>query len=40
MGASEVSLIIGGMTCGACAARIQYRLNKLDGVEATVNYAV
>ena len=36
---AEVSLLIGGMTCGACAARIERRLNLLDGVEARVNYA-
>jgi Cu+-exporting ATPase len=34
-----VSIAIDGMTCGACAARIERRLNTLDGVEATVNYA-
>ena len=34
-----MSLVIGGMTCGACAARIEQRLNLLDGVEARVNYA-
>ena len=34
-----MSLVIGGMTCGACAARIEKRLNQLDGVEARVNYA-
>ena len=34
-----VRLDIGGMTCASCAARIEKRLNKLDGVEATVNYA-
>jgi P-type Cu+ transporter len=33
------SIAIGGMTCGACAARIERRLNDLDGVTATVNYA-
>ncbi|MGA8520860.1 MAG: heavy metal-associated domain-containing protein, partial [Pseudonocardiaceae bacterium] len=27
------------MTCAACAARVERRLNKLDGVTATVNYA-
>ena len=27
------------MTCASCAARITKRLNKLDGVEASVNYA-
>jgi len=32
-------LIVGGMTCGSCAARIERRLNRLDGVTATVNYA-
>jgi len=36
---SRVELSIGGMTCAACAARIEKRLNKLDGVTATVNYA-
>ena len=35
----EAELVIGGMTCGACAARIERRLNRLDGVAATVNYA-
>jgi Cu+-exporting ATPase len=35
----EVDLVIGGMTCASCAMRIEKRLNKLDGVEATVNYA-
>jgi Cu+-exporting ATPase len=34
-----VALDIGGMTCASCAARITKRLNKLDGVDATVNYA-
>jgi len=32
-------LVISGMTCGACAARIERRLNRLDGVAATVSYA-
>ncbi|MDQ3390946.1 MAG: heavy metal translocating P-type ATPase [Actinomycetota bacterium] len=36
---AEVDLLIGGMTCASCAARIEKRLNKLDGVTATVNYA-
>jgi Cu+-exporting ATPase len=36
---TEVALDIGGMTCGACAARIEQRLNSLDGVEARVNFA-
>ncbi|TYK50497.1 heavy metal translocating P-type ATPase [Actinomadura decatromicini] len=38
--ASErVELAIGGMTCASCANRIERKLNKLDGVTATVNYA-
>src|SRR3954471_24851947 len=32
-----VELVIGGMTCAACAARVQAKLNKLDGVTASVN---
>jgi Cu+-exporting ATPase len=36
---SSVELAIEGMTCASCAARIEKRLNKLDGVTATVNYA-
>ena len=35
----EVSLAVGGMTCGACAARVERALNDLDGVVARVNYA-
>lgn len=35
----QVELTIGGMTCASCAARIERKLNKLDGVLATVNYA-
>ncbi|MFR9752731.1 heavy metal translocating P-type ATPase [Nocardia sp. 004] len=35
----QVELVIGGMTCASCAARIEKKLNKLDGVHATVNYA-
>ncbi|SEN99225.1 heavy metal translocating P-type ATPase [Cryobacterium luteum] len=34
-----VELEIGGMTCASCAMRIEKKLNKLDGVIATVNYA-
>ena len=37
--ARDVELAIGGMTCASCAARIEKKLNKLDGVSATVNYA-
>ncbi|UED85168.1 heavy metal translocating P-type ATPase [Streptomyces profundus] len=36
---SQVELSIGGMTCAACANRVERRLNKLAGVTATVNYA-
>ncbi|MEV4132821.1 heavy metal translocating P-type ATPase [Dactylosporangium sp. NPDC049742] len=32
-------LAIGGMTCASCAARIEKKLNRMDGVTATVNYA-
>ena len=35
----RVDLQIGGMTCASCASRIERKLNKLDGVGATVNYA-
>src|SRR5437588_9526917 len=35
----RVELAIGGMTCASCAARIEKKLNKLDGVSATVNFA-
>ena len=35
----EVTLDLRGMTCASCAARIERKLNKLDGVEASVNYA-
>ena len=34
-----VELSIGGMTCASCAARVEKKLNKLDGVTATVNFA-
>ena len=34
-----VDLTIGGMTCAACAARVEKKLNRLDGVTATVNFA-
>ncbi|CAM3967047.1 heavy metal translocating P-type ATPase [Smaragdicoccus niigatensis] len=36
---AALELEIGGMTCASCAARIEKKLNKLDGVSATVNYA-
>jgi len=37
--AAHLELPIKGMTCASCASRIERRLNKLDGVSATVNYA-
>ncbi|GAA4776897.1 heavy metal translocating P-type ATPase [Streptomyces sanyensis] len=37
--AHEVELTIGGMTCASCAARVERKLNRMEGVEATVNYA-
>ncbi|MDL5486256.1 heavy metal translocating P-type ATPase [Microbacterium wangruii] len=36
---ARFELEIGGMTCASCAARIEKKLNRLDGVTATVNYA-
>ena len=36
---ASVELEIGGMTCASCAMRIEKKLNKIDGVVATVNYA-
>ncbi|NEW71704.1 heavy metal translocating P-type ATPase [Streptomyces rhizosphaericus] len=38
-GPSQVELAIGGMTCASCAARVEKKLNRLDGVTATVNFA-
>ena len=35
----RIELDISGMTCAACASRIEKKLNKMDGVRATVNYA-
>ena len=35
----HVELLIGGMTCASCAARIEKKLNKMPGVTASVNYA-
>jgi Cu+-exporting ATPase len=35
----ELALALEGMTCAACASRIERQLNKLDGVDASVNYA-
>ena len=39
MSTQRLELPIEGMTCAACATRIEKKLNKLDGVDATVNYA-
>ncbi|MFF8710854.1 heavy metal translocating P-type ATPase, partial [Streptomyces sp. NPDC015184] len=36
---SRAELSIGGMTCASCAARVEKKLNRMDGVTATVNYA-
>src|SRR5512144_2203424 len=36
---SRVELAVGGMTCASCAARIEKKLNRLDGVTASVNFA-
>ncbi|MEU5718047.1 heavy metal translocating P-type ATPase [Streptomyces sp. NPDC020403] len=38
-GTAAVELAIGGMTCASCAARIEKKLNRMEGVEASVNYA-
>ncbi|MFI6820604.1 heavy metal translocating P-type ATPase [Micromonospora sp. NPDC050187] len=37
--ANRIDLVIGGMTCAACASRIEKKLNRMPGVHATVNYA-
>ena len=36
---SSIELGIAGMTCASCAMRLEKKLNNLDGVNATVNYA-
>lgn len=36
---TEVDLVVTGMTCASCAMRIERKLNKIDGVNAAVNYA-
>ena len=36
---TSLDLSIDGMTCASCAARVEKKLNKLDGVAATVNFA-
>jgi Cu+-exporting ATPase len=39
MSTVDVDLDISGMTCASCATRIERKLNKIPGVEATVNFA-
>ncbi|MGH3591434.1 MAG: heavy metal translocating P-type ATPase [Pseudonocardiaceae bacterium] len=39
VGVRTVELTVGGMSCASCAARVEKRLNRLDGVSASVNYA-
>ena len=39
VGAQHIELALGGMTCASCANRIERKLNKLDGVQASVNFA-
>jgi Cu+-exporting ATPase len=39
MSTVDVEFDIGGMTCASCATRIERKLNRIDGVEASVNYA-
>ena len=39
MSVQRLDLPIEGMTCAACAVRVEKKLNKLDGVSAAVNYA-
>ncbi|MFM8507646.1 MAG: cation transporter, partial [Actinomycetota bacterium] len=35
----QIDLAVSGMTCGACATKIEKALNRLNGVTATVNFA-
>lgn len=37
--AQHVDLLVGGMTCASCVGRVEKKLNRLDGVSATVNLA-
>ncbi|MGW5423448.1 heavy metal translocating P-type ATPase [Streptomyces sp. NPDC003943] len=39
MTSTITELTIGGMTCASCAARVEKKLNRMDGVTATVNFA-
>ncbi|MGH3655827.1 MAG: heavy-metal-associated domain-containing protein [Micromonosporaceae bacterium] len=36
---AEIDLRVGGMTCASCAARVEEKLNRPDGVVASVNFA-
>ena len=36
---TRIDLPVEGMSCASCASRIERKLNRLDGVHATVNYA-
>ena len=38
-GTHEIEMLIEGMTCAACAVRVERKLNRLGGVQASVNYA-
>jgi Cu+-exporting ATPase len=35
----QTQLVVGGMTCASCSARVEKKLGKLTGVTAAVNYA-
>lgn len=39
MSTQQIELLVDGMTCTSCAARIEKKLNRMPGVEASVNYA-
>ncbi|MGH3992671.1 MAG: cation transporter, partial [Pseudonocardiaceae bacterium] len=36
---TQLALPVEGMTCASCAARVERKLNELEGVQASVNYA-
>ena len=38
-GSHQLDLAVSGMTCGACAMKVEKALNELDGVQASVNFA-
>ena len=39
MSTQQIELLVDGMTCTSCAARIEKKLNRMPGVKASVNYA-